>query len=754
MCQNNFKMRIIEGEIPAQKAWRALALLSPDRGLGKAWQLGLALAHANSGQLLAAVITPTADEDALARARQMAERVKIASQSHSEATLLIVESAQYDQGVIDLARQAAVDLVLTVADDLIWHDLSRVPCALGAMRGSFETEESVGELKRILVPTSGGPNTAHAFNFLLPLTPGVEVTALYVARQARGAHESALGRARMRQTLNFVGAENRIQTKLVHGRTITEAIVREAGQGYDLVVIGASRESSLDKVLFGDIPAAVVRQSKTPIMIVREPESRLGHLAGRAAWRLQNFVPRLNLNARTQAYVRIRRSARPTADFFILIGLAALIAALGLIVNSPAVVIGAMLVAPLMSPIVGIGMAMVLGDVRFLRLSLGAVARGLALAVFLGGLAGLLQLGRPLTPEILARTQPTLIDLAIALFSGMAGAYALSHSDAAGALPGVAIAAALVPPLAGMGIALTTGDFRSSFGALLLFTTNFVAISSAAALVFLVLGFRPSPAQKDRRQVRARTARMAVVLVALVAALLGFTTYNLAQDSRQRARIYEVTEAQVTAVAGAELADLEIVSFADGRLQLEITARSTRPIPYNRVADLQESIGIQLAAEGVIQDIALTMTVIEVTELDPLLPPTPTPTFTSTFTPTPGPTPTNTPTPTHTPSPTPTNTPTVIPTDTPTPIPTDTPTVIPTDTPTPTPTPPAAVVAYPFGLNLRAEPGVSGEILGVVPVETVVVLLDGSVELDGFLWQEILVDGQSGWVSAAFLARP
>ncbi|MFQ5435697.1 MAG: TIGR00341 family protein, partial [Anaerolineae bacterium] len=641
-------MRIIEGEIPETKAWRVLVLLSPDRGLGKAWQLGLALAHANNGQMLTAVVVPTADEASLARARQMTERVKQASQSHNEVTSLIIESAQYDRGIIELVKRAAVDLTLTYADDLIWHDLNRIPCALGAIRGdqsSSGLEDQIGELERVLVPTSGGPNTAHAFNFLLPLTPQIEVTAVYIARQGMETHESALGQARMRHMLNFVGAENRIQTKLVHGRTVIEGIVREASRDYDLVVIGASRESSLDKVLFGDIPAAVVRQSKTPIMIVREPQQRWGKLAGRIAWQLQNIIPRLNLNARTQAYVRIRRSARPSADFFILIGLSALIAALGLIINSPAVVIGAMLVAPLMSPIVGIGMSIVLGDTRFLRLSLGAVARGLALAVFLGTLAGLLQLGRPLTPEILARTQPTLIDLAIALFSGMAGAYALCHSDAAGALPGVAIAAALMPPLAAVGITFAYGDFRSSFGALLLFITNFVAISSAAALVFLALGFRPSPAQKERKQVRARTGQMAVVLVALVAVLLGFTTYNLAQDSRQRTRIYEVTAAQVTEVAGAELADLEIVSFADGRLQLEITARSPRPIPYSRVADLQESIGIQLAAEGIIQDIALTMTVIEVTELDPLLPPTPTPTPTPTFTPTPGPTPTNTPTP-------------------------------------------------------------------------------------------------------------
>ncbi len=130
-----------------------------------------------------------------------------------------------------------------------------------------------------------------------------------------------------------------------------------------------------------------------------------------------------------------------------------------------------------------------------MRLSLGAVGRGVLLAVAVSALAGLANLGRPLTPELLARTQPNLADLGIAVFSGLAGAFALGHSAAAGALPGVAISAALVPPLATVGVSLTGGHFRESLGASLLFVTNLVAISSATALTFLLLGFRASASQ-------------------------------------------------------------------------------------------------------------------------------------------------------------------------------------------------------------------------------------------------------------------
>ena len=333
--------------------------------------------------------------------------------------------------------------------------------------------------------------------------------------------------------------------------------------------------------------------------------------------------------------MRIRRGARPTIDFYVLISLATIIAALGLIINSAAVVIGAMLVAPLMSPIVGTGLAMVLGDVRFLRLSLGAVTRATLLALLLGAVVGLLQIGEPLTPELLARTQPSFIDLLIALFSGMAAAYALSKSTAAAALPGVAIAAALVPPLATSGVAFTAGYYVQSLGALLLFITNFIAIIVASAVVFLILGFRPTRSIKERREVRARSARVALVSLVDVSLILVTTTYFLNQRSRDEARIREVTEEQLYEITGAELEELTIESFEDKELKMDIVARSTRPISYYEVQELQAAIGEQLVADGIIDEIELSMTVILVTELDPLVPPTPTP----------GPSPTPEPTP-------------------------------------------------------------------------------------------------------------
>lgn len=752
-------MQLIDGQLPEEKLWRALVILPPDEPLGRAWQLSLALVRANSGQLIAGIYIADMNPAAQKEARAKAAQIRSFAPDADDIFILIMTAPNFDKALAEFVSDAAIDLLVAHVDGPIAFNLSRLPCAVAALRG--DNTEVVGktaasprdDLDHIIVPTSGGPNTAHALTFLLPLTNKVKVTAVYIAPEYL-PNERDLGRARLRQLMQFVDANDRIETKVITARSVSEGIVNLAREECDLVMMGASQESSVDKLLFGDIPGAVVRQSHKPIVIVRQPRSRLGGWWNNAVWRLRQYLPRMDIKDRIDAYTRIRRSARPDLDFYMLMSLSSIIAALGLILSSPAVVIGAMLVAPLMSPMVGTGLAIVLGDTRFMRLSLGAVVRGALLSILVAALAGVLSINQPATPELLARTQPSLIDLAIALFSGLAGGYALARSDAAGALPGVAIAAALVPPLATVGISLTAGRFGQAIGAMLLFTANFASISSATALMFLVLGFRPTVAQKSRRAVQARSGRVAIISLAIVTALILGFTYQLAQEQARAARINDVVEEKLAEVAGATLDEAPEVLFEGDLLTLEITARSTSPLPYRVVEELQSAIGAQLRDEGLLESVALTLTVIEVTELDPQIPPTLTPTPEPTLTFTPGPTPTPTFTPTWTPSPQPTATitPTMLPSATATLTPTVTPSLTPAATVTPTPE--TAVLTYPYGTNLRTGPSLAAEILVILPLNTVVIMLDGSVTADGFEWQEVLVDGQIGWLSAEFLQSP
>ncbi len=637
-------MKILEGTLPAKNTmWHVLLPHSSELVLAKTWQLALLLAKAGMGNVLLAVAISEDNEKKRQEAREVMRQAAEVNEGKVAVYPFMVTVAEYEREVNRFIHDWDIDVLVDDVGDPIKHNLSRCPCAVAGVRGDDQWDQLHDHgIRSILVPTSGGPNTVYALSTLMSLAPEVQIEALYIAPEGQGENEEALGHHRLRQSIEYIDGQDLIKSTLITAANITDGI-REAAKEHDIVVIGASRESSVDKILFGNIPDEVVRFSKKPIVVMREPKSRLTHLFGTISWRLQAILPRLNVKDRTDAYVRIRRAARPNIDYYILISLAAVIAGLGLMANSAAVVIGAMLVAPLMSPIVGTGLSTVLGDTRFLRLALGAVLRGVLLAILVGMIVGIYQINKPLTAELLARTQPSLLDLAIALFSGMAGAFALSRSNAAGALPGVAIAAALVPPLATVGVTFTAGYYVESMGALLLFITNLVAIASATALVFLILGFRPAASQKERQQVRARSARVAAVALLLVAGLLIISSYYLTQQQAERNRIHEVVEQKLLEIADARLAELTIEELSDGKVALGIIARSSHGVSYVAVQELQEAIGEQLVGEGIIDEIALTMTVIRVTELDPLVPPTPTQ----------GPSPTPTLEPTQTPESTP-----------------------------------------------------------------------------------------------------
>ena len=165
------------------------------------------------------------------------------------------------------------------------------------------------------------------------------------------------------------------------------------------------------------------------------------------------------------------------------------IAILGLLLSSPAVVIGAMLLSPLMGPIMGLGFALAIGDWDWLKRSARTLLIGSVLAVLLCAVLVFFSPIQTITSEIAARTRPNLFDLFVALFSALAGAYAMIRGRE-GAIVGVAIATALMPPLAVVGFGLATFNWTVFSGALLLFVTNFITIALTAFAMARLYGFR------------------------------------------------------------------------------------------------------------------------------------------------------------------------------------------------------------------------------------------------------------------------
>jgi outer membrane biosynthesis protein TonB len=356
----------------------------------------------------------------------------------------------------------------------------------------------------------------------------------------------------------------------------------------------------------------------------------------------------------------------------------------------------------------------------------------------------------------MARTNPTLLDLGVALVSGIAGAYALCRKDVSTSLPGVAIAAALVPPLATVGIGLALGDGRIAGGALLLFLTNLIAISAASGLVFLALGFRPEMGVQARARVFRWGALSALALLLAVTLPLGVLTIDSLHEASLERDLAKALQEKIATLGGVELVSWQITSEKDVlHLKVQVSAPNTRPVTHQEVVELRDHVALRLQ-----RSVALVLTVIPITRLDPVVPPTFTPTATLTPTPTPGPT--NTPTATMTPSPTPTNSPTATmtptptnsptPTMTPTPTATMTPSPTPTNTQTPTPTPVVGIIGGTGGrgVHLRSTP--DGAIIATLAEGARVEILYQRQMVDDQEWLQVRDEqGQVGWIVSRYV---
>ena len=172
-------------------------------------------------------------------------------------------------------------------------------------------------------------------------------------------------------------------------------------------------------------------------------------------------------------------------NFSILLALATAIATFGLLSNSTATIIGAMIVAPLMIPIISLTYALLILNPRLIGYSLAKIILGIVLTVSIAFFTTKIVGFKVPGSEILSRTEPTLLDLGVAIAAGVAGAYSKIRRSVADAIPGVAISVALVPPLCVTGIGLATNNYQLSSGSFVLFLTNLVGIITSAELVFL-----------------------------------------------------------------------------------------------------------------------------------------------------------------------------------------------------------------------------------------------------------------------------
>jgi uncharacterized hydrophobic protein (TIGR00271 family) len=485
------------------------------------------------------------------------------------------------QGILDTSAEEGCNLVLMGwggepasqphdTGPVIDQVVARATCDVAVLKG-----EVPDHLSCLLVPTAGGPHAPAALQMGLDLSTGTQARIVLLnlvsGTPATGDHEQA--QARINHTLDRVDGDGRISQRIAHADDINEGILQFAND-CDLILLGASEEGLMDQVVFGGLPEDVARSSPKPVILVKRHQGLPIFWLRRAWSNLYGLFPNLNRSEQINVYRTLRRGGRPGIDFFVLITLSSVIATLGLLQNSAAVIIGAMLVAPLMTPILAISMAIARGDVHLLRLALESTLTGIVLALAVSAAITLLIYAQ-VTPEMVARTHPTLLDMVVALASGAAGAYAVGRKGVAAALPGVAIAAALLPPLCVAGAGLTMPVAHVTGGALLLFVTNLTAITLAGTVVFLLLGFRPGSNERERQQQLWRGLAVSLALVVLVAIPLEVFLAQTVREARQRQVATEVLKQESIAI-GAELVDVDVQRYGqDLRVTATLYARTT-----------------------------------------------------------------------------------------------------------------------------------------------------------------------------------
>ncbi|MCU0521489.1 MAG: TIGR00341 family protein [Anaerolineae bacterium] len=664
--------------------------------------------------------------------------VEVATRAgRSPGAAILAEIRAYDPDLLLLGLHSGLQQGRYLLGRTLDPVIQGAPCGIIVQRGSIKPD-----IARVLIPAAGGPNAPQALPIARALAPQAHITALYVANARLGQPEILVGHARLDTMVQRLGPEDQqiVETKVISAASPVEGILTEAHEGgYDLVIVGAGREGPVDRFLFGDIPQVVLDQSNIPVMVIRPHLSHLGSFWRKLWGRIFGFVAPLTVQEQADVQKAIRRGSQPSPDFFVMLTLAAILATLGLLMNNPSVIIGAMIVAPLMTAILGMGLSIVLGDPRFFWRAAATTLRGILLALAMGFIVGHVVPGVEANAAISAMAQPTILDLAVALTAGAAAAYAISRKEILAALAGVAVAASLTPPLVNVGLTLALAEPRIALGAGLLFLANLVAIVATSGFVFLWMGFRPHPGDPGRTATRRRGFYAFAILLILIAIPLLTVTQRSLSNLAFRRSVEAAITAEVAQVPGGELVQWDYTLTPEGTLDLVLTMRAAGSVTHQRAQDLQEAIATHLA-----MPVALSLTTVPTQQLHAFVPPTPTLTPTLTPTGVPTATPTSTPTATSTATPTPTATPTS------TPIPTITP--HPTATPTATPWVLTVVDVGSVGLRVRYSP--EGVVMGRLTEGTLVVVLAGPVEADGVAWYRVSAPTAhiDGWVDGAYLS--
>ena len=487
-----------------------------------------------------------------------AQDATIQSLSHPDATVAMLERIVQEEPTLAIAAAKDQTGQSSSNDELLLKSPSNTVVLYG--RGQLQPPK-----RRVFVGTADCSNDGIAI-FLATLITKQTKSRVNIARleEESGEEHIEVGKREISQLMRDTGVKpsERIRRRVFLAGD--SAGLAAAAERHDLVLIGMNSRLSPQEFL--------EKSEETTVAVVkRAPPLRLwdqGKL--RTDW-----LPRISLADHADLIQSLRHGSILSRDFLVMLGLAASIASLGLLQDSPAIVIGSMLLAPLMTPMIGNGLALAQANPKLGRRALFSVFVGFLLTLAVSSLVAFITPGEEMTAQVLSRGSPNILDLLVAFFSGAAAAYAMARPSLTGTVAGVAIATALVPPLCCSGISLVYRNYDIAGGAALLFLTNVASIVLGAALTFRWMGV--TGGQTNVRQ-RLWVFRM-VGIFGILLIVLAFPLQRALQRNIDTGKPQPNTFPLTAAVTEA------LVEYIEKRPDLELIA-SGRPSSEQDQADV------------------------------------------------------------------------------------------------------------------------------------------------------------------------
>ncbi len=520
-------------------------------------ELACTLAHPEEGRVIALIVSLGDAEDANKRTEAIQPIVKQSADEGKPVELVAETATSISRGILDVARENGADLIVlglqqpdqgkVVLGRIVENVIETAPCDVLVYRASLTPS-----FNRVVVPIDGTLSTTIACNLgvLLARRGDAAISTMNIQRNYRHQQQNE---DLIRQSLERIPNRENIQKAIITDSNPAAGILRRLTED-DLLILGFWQQTELEQWLEeSHYSHDLLNRAPGPVILVsrfKRQTDLVGRVRDGLRRRALRWMPTLTGIEQQELVWQERKNSISDLDYIVLILVSAILATLGLILNSPAVIIGAMLVAPLMQPLAAFSVGLTTARTPLLRRTLTTLIEGIVLALLVSIVLGtLLPVDTP-TDEMLSRGNPTLVDAVVALASGVVAAYATARKGIPAALAGVAIAAALMPPVCTIGLGFAFRDADLALGAALLFITNITFIVVAGGVVFVWLGMRP----QEEQHIDIRAWWGGVIAILLLVMLL---LVNLGRGARDEQFVQDYI---TRAFAPAQLVELDVRS--------------------------------------------------------------------------------------------------------------------------------------------------------------------------------------------------